>query len=157
MQKIRFDEAIKLVLKKDERFQIDAYHFLREVLDHTVKSLRGDELIEHRHVSGPELLEGLVEYAHKEYGSMASVVLDSWGIRESEDLGTMVFNLIEVGAFGKSEEDSPADFSGNVSLKIALQEPYLPTREILLKKRGADSQEHEVPPRGTKPVTPTEA
>ncbi len=156
MQKIRFDEAIELVLKKDNRFLVDAYQFLREVLDHTVKALRGDELIEHRHVSGPELLSGLIEYAHSEYGSMASVVLDSWGIRESEDIGSMVFNLIEVGAFGKSEEDSPADFSGDIDLKKALQEPYHPTREVLKRKLNTP-QEQEMPPRGTKPATPTEA
>ncbi len=156
MQKIRFDEAIELVRKKDERFQIDAYHFLREVLDHTVKSLREDELIEHRHVSGPELLHGLIEYAHSEYGSMASVVLDSWGIRESEDIGSMVFNLIEVGAFGKSDEDSPADFSGEIDLKKALRAPFCPTRQVL-KKNAVTSGEQEISARGTKPVTPTEA
>ena len=151
MQKIQFDEAVKLVREKDDRFSMDAYQFLREVLDHTVKALRGDELIEHRHVSGPELLNGLIEYSQKEYGSMASVVLDSWGIRASEDLGKMVFNLIEVGAFGKSDEDSPADFSGNINLRKALQKPFLPTRNVFAQ------EEQETPTRETKPVTPTEA
>ena len=155
MQKIRFDEAVKLVREKDERYPIDAYQFLREVLDHTVKALRGDELIEHRHVTGPELLCGMVEYAQKEYGSMASVVLDSWGIRESEDLGAMVFNLIEIGAFGKSEDDSPSDFSGSMILKEALQSPYRPSRDVL--RESSDNKTEELPSRGTKPVTPTEA
>jgi len=155
MQKIRFDEAVRLVRKKDDRYQIDAYRFLREVLDITVKKLRGDELIEHRHVSGPELLDGFIEHAHSEYGSMAVIVLDSWGIRDSEDVGNVVFQLIEVGAFGKSEEDSPADFSGKIDLQQALRGPYQPTRQVLAARKVEEVP--EAPPRGNKPVTPTEA
>ena len=158
MQKIRFDEAVKLVREKDERYPPDAYQFLREVLDYTVKALRSDELIEHRHVSGPELLQGMVEYALKEYGSMAIAVLDSWGIRRGEDLGNMVFNLIEIGAFGKSDEDSPADFSGAINLKEELKKPFRPTRKVLLEPHAqTPGSTDDLPSRGTKPVTPTEA
>lgn len=154
MEKIRFEEALNLVTKNDQRYQKDGYHFLREALDHTVKDLRGDELIEHRHVSGPELVEGLVNYALGEYGSMAAIVLDSWGIESGEDVGKMVFNLIEVGAFGKSEEDSPADFANLGNLHESLRSPYRPTREVLRKRNTLTA---DAVSRSNKPVTPSEA
>jgi len=131
MEKPNFDQAVKIIAGEDRRYRSDGYHFLREALDHTVNSLRKDELVEHRHVSGSELLEGLVEYAHKEFGSMALTVLDSWGIRSDEDVGEMVFNLIDAGAFGRSEEDSPEDFRGVLDLREALLAPYRPTRCVL--------------------------
>jgi uncharacterized repeat protein (TIGR04138 family) len=108
MEKIQFDVAVKDITTRDRRFQSDAYMFLKEALDHTIKALRKEELIEHRHVSGPELLEGLVEHAIATFGPMAVTVLESWGVRQGEDIGAMVFNLIEAGAFGRSEEDCKA-------------------------------------------------
>lgn len=153
MERIHFDVAVKAVLEKDRRYQSDGYQFLKEALDHTIKSVRKDELIEHRHVSGPELLDGLVEFAKSKYGPMAVAVLESWGIREGEDVGAMVFNLIEVGAFGRSEDDRPEDFHGVVDLREALLAPYRPTRDVLSHRRGSDP---EPPARGTQPAKSNE-
>ena len=86
MEKPNFDEAIRSLVAEDNRYKPDGYQFLRNALDHTVSSLRKDELIEHRHVSGAELLEGVVEYGLKEFGPMAVAVLESWGICTGEDL-----------------------------------------------------------------------
>jgi uncharacterized repeat protein (TIGR04138 family) len=63
-----------------------------------------------RHVTGPELLDGVRQYALKEFGPMVMTVFDSWGIRSCEDIGHMVFNLIGAGVFGKTEQDSIEDF-----------------------------------------------
>ena len=63
-----------------------------------------------RHVAGPELLEGVRQYALKEFGPMVVTVFSYWGIRCCEDIGHMVFNLIGAGIFGKTEEDSIEDF-----------------------------------------------
>ncbi|MEM6278958.1 MAG: Minf_1886 family protein [Verrucomicrobiota bacterium] len=154
MEKPNFDDAVRLILSKDDRFGADAYHFLRESLDQTVLKLREDELEEHRHVSGPELLAGVVEHALEEFKSMAVTVLDSWGVRTEEDIGAMVFLLIEAGAFGRSEEDSPADFIGVMNLKEELMSPYQPSREVIRPKdSGNDS---EPPARGNQPAKPTE-
>lgn len=154
MEKPNFDGAVRRIVSKDKRFEADAYHFLREALDHTVIKLREDEIEEHRHVTGPELLEGLVDHAVREFGSMAATVLDSWGLRSGEDIGMMVFQLIDVGAFGRSEEDSPADFVGVMNLREELTAPFRPSREVIRKNRpGNDS---EPPARGNQPAKPTE-
>ncbi len=154
MEKVQFDVAVKTITNRDRRFQSDGYHFLKDALDHTIKQLRKDELIEHRHVSGPELLEGIVEFALAKFGPMALSVLESWGMREGEDIGAMVFNLIDVGAFGRSEEDAPSDFSGVMKLQDELQAPYRPTREVLV--RGKQIPGLEPPARGTQPAKSNE-
>lgn len=157
MQKIRFEEAAKLICKEDNRYTLDGYRFLRDALDHTVKSLRGEELEEHRHVSGPELLHGVVEYALKEFGSMSVPVLETWGITAGDDIGEMVFNLIHAGAFGRSEEDSPADFQNVIDLRAALLAPYRPTRPVLSDGRaGVESNGNEPPARGNQPAKSSE-
>ena len=130
MQKIRFEEAVKIIRERDGRFDADAYLFLRDALDHTVKELRSDEMEEHRHVTGPELLHGTTEYALKEYGPMALTVLESWGITSGNDIGGMVFQLIEVGAFGQSPDDSPNDFMDVIDLEKELTQPYRPKKQV---------------------------
>lgn len=147
MERVHFDTAVKNIRKADPRYETDGYQFLREALDHTIRSLREDELVEHRHVSGPELLRGLVDHARAKFGPMAVAVLESWGIREGDDVGAMVFNLIEAGAFGKSEEDSPSDFRGVMCLRDELLAPYRPTREVLAPRP---------PARGTQPAKSSE-
>ncbi len=155
MERIQFDIAVKTILEGDRRYEADGYFFLRDALDHTIKTLRKEELIEHRHVSGPELLEGVVAHAIEKFGSMAVPVLEAWGIREGEDVGRMVFQLIEVGAFGKSDEDSPDDFSGVMEMQERLLAPYRPTREVLLKRRTSPS-DLDPPARGNQPAKSSE-
>ena len=155
MERIQFDVAVKTILEGDRRYAADGYHFLRDALDHTIKALRKDELIEHRHVSGPELLEGVVAHAIEKFGPMSVPVLEAWGIREGEDVGVMVFQLIEAGAFGKSEEDSPSDFRGVMKLQDRLLAPYRPTREVLARPRPG-SPELDPPARGNQPAKSSE-
>lgn len=153
MQKVPFNEAIKAIRKKDDRFDSDAYVFLRDSLDYTVKKLRGDESEEHRHVCGPELLEGLRDYALEEYGPLAATVLENWGITRCEDIGDMVFQLIEVGAFGQSDEDDPAHFCGVFDFDDAFREPFRPKLKGQMTGSLADATEEAATPpaRGLSP------
>lgn len=152
MERVHFDEAVKKILTHDKRYKPDGYEFLRQALERAIKSSHSDELEEHRHVTGPELLESLAGLASDEFGIMAVTILDSWGIREGEDVGNMVFNLIDAGAFGRSEEDSPKDFVGVLDLKERLLQPYRPTREVLAPK--SDRGGNEPPARGNQPAKP---
>ncbi|MCB1066342.1 MAG: hypothetical protein KDN20_25915 [Verrucomicrobiae bacterium] len=147
MQKVPFNEAVRAIRKKDGRFDADAYVFLRDSLDFTVKKLRGEESEEHRHVCGPELLNGLREFALNEFGPLAATVLENWGITCCKDVGDMVFQLIEVGAFGKSDEDDPADFASVFDFDEAFREPFRPQRITSVSARPSDSP----PARGMTP------
>jgi uncharacterized repeat protein (TIGR04138 family) len=128
MQKIGFAEALDSIVRSDPRYQRDAYVFLRDALDFTTKQQKKSKGTTVRHVSGPELLEGVRQYALKEFGPMVVTVFDSWGIRFSEDIGNMVFNLIGAGIFGKTEEDSIEDFRNVYDFEEAFVKPFAPEK-----------------------------
>jgi uncharacterized repeat protein (TIGR04138 family) len=127
MQKIDFVDSLDQLVQSDPRYHRDAYLFLRDALDFTVKQKKkGRTEVGKQHVRGPELLEGLRQYALKEFGPMVPTVFDYWGIRRCEDVGEMVFNLIRVGIFGKNEDDSISDFKGTFTFHEAFVAPFRP-------------------------------
>jgi uncharacterized repeat protein (TIGR04138 family) len=136
MQKIGFAEALESVVGSDPRYQRDGYIFLRDALDFTTKQQKKVKGVSVRHVSGPELLDGVRQYALKEFGPMVMTVFDSWGIRCSEDIGHMVFNLIGAGVFGKTEQDSIQDFKNVYDFEEAFVKPFAPEKPETVKPRA---------------------
>src|SRR5262245_24478060 len=128
MQKIGFAEVLESVVAKVPRYQRDWYIFLRDALDFTTKQQKKLKGVSVRHVSGPELLDGVRQYALKEFGPMVMTVFDSWGIRSCEDIGHMVFNLIAAGVFGKTEQDSIEDFKNVYDFEEAFVRPFAPAK-----------------------------
>ena len=128
MQKIGFAEALESIVANNPRYHRDGYIFLRDALDFTTKRQKKIKGVSVRHVTGPELLDGVRQYALKEFGPMVITVFDSWGIQSCEDIGHMVFNLIGVGVFGKTEEDSIKDFKNVYDFKEAFVRPFAPTK-----------------------------
>jgi uncharacterized repeat protein (TIGR04138 family) len=128
MQKIGFAEALDSIVATDPRYHRDAYVFLRDALDFTTKQQKKAKGTTVRHVSGPELLEGVRHYALKEFGPMVVTVFDSWGIHSTEDVGHMVFNLIGAGIFGKTDEDSINDFKNVFDFDEAFVKPFAPVK-----------------------------
>ena len=133
MQKIGFAEALDSIVASDPRYQRDAYVFLRDALDFTTKQQKKVRGATVRHVSGPELLGGVRQYALKEFGPMVMTVFDSWGVHSCEDIGNMVFNLIDAGIFGKTEEDSIEDFKNVYDFDEAFVKPFAPERPAIPK------------------------
>jgi uncharacterized repeat protein (TIGR04138 family) len=136
MQKIGFAEALESVVGSDPRYQREGYIFLRDALDFTTKQQKKTKGVSVRHVTGPELLDGVRQYALKEFGPMVMTVFDSWGIRSCEDIGHMVFNLIGAGVFGKTEQDSIEDFKNVYDFKEAFVKPFAPTKPETVKPRS---------------------
>src|SRR5215510_277651 len=128
MQKIGFAEALESVVGSDPRYQRDGYIFLRDALDFTTKQQKNIKGVSVRHVTGPELLDGVRQYALKEFGPMVITVFDSWGIHSCEDIGHMVFNLIAAGVFGKTEEDSIKDFKNVYDFEESFVTPFPPAK-----------------------------
>ena len=134
MQKIGFAEALDSIVASDPRYQREAYVFLRDSLDFTTKQQKKAKGTTVRHVSGPELLEGVRQYALKEFGPMVVTVFDNWGIRSCEDIGHMVFNLIGAGIFGKTDEDSIEGFKSVYDFQDAFVKPFAPERKTAITK-----------------------
>jgi uncharacterized repeat protein (TIGR04138 family) len=130
MQKLDFGEKLDLIVQQDPRFDREAYLFLRDALDFTVK-LRKKAKEGAEHVSGQQLLEGIRLYALKQYGPMVPTVFGYWGVTRGEDFGDMVFNFIREGVFGKTDTDSIEDFSGGYNFHDAFVVPYLPEKAMV--------------------------
>lgn len=131
MQNPDFSEIVTLICKEDRRFDRKAYDFVRLGLDHTVKELRKKDTAraeKSRHVTGPELLDGLRAYALDQYGPLTKTVLNTWGIRRCRDFGDIVFNLIEYNVFSKTENDRREDFSDIFDFDEAFVKPFEPAR-----------------------------
>ena len=126
MQKIGFAEALDSIVASDARYHREAYVFLRDALDFTTKQQQKMKGAALRHVAGPELLEGVRQYALKEFGPMTLSVFSYWGIHRCEDIGQMVFNLIAAGIFGKTDEDSMDDFKAVYDFQDAFVKPFQP-------------------------------
>jgi uncharacterized repeat protein (TIGR04138 family) len=127
MHEVSFEEALDLVQGKDSRYTREAYLFVREALDHTQKTIGKDARGRIRHVTGQELLEGIRDFALAQFGPMAMMVLEAWGIRTCEDFGEIVFNMVEIGLLAKTERDTRADFGGGYDFYEAFRRPFLPT------------------------------
>lgn len=136
MQAIQFEQSIANILKRDARFDAQAYFFLKEALDFTLKRIAETNAGQARHVSGAELLEGFRDHALDQFGPMASTLMAEWGVHRGEDVGDMVFHLIEEQVFGKQESDSHKDFAGVLDLMGSLQEPFVPKQMRPAAKQG---------------------
>lgn len=98
-------EVIEEICIKDKRYKPDSYEFVIQALAFT-----RDKLKRQGHVAGRELSEGIAELAIEQYGPMAKVVLNHWGIAKTGDFGNIVFNMIDKKLFSKTEEDTINDF-----------------------------------------------
>ena len=104
-EKKDFYQVVEEIYAKDSRYQPDSYEFVLQALHFTQAKLKRET-----HVTGQELADGIREFAIQQYGPMAKVVLNHWGINKTQDLGNIVFNLIDKNLLSKTGEDSIEDF-----------------------------------------------
>ena len=130
MQAVQFEQSVFSILKREKRFDPHAYFFLKDALDFTLKRVAEQNGGQPRHVTGQELLEGFRDLALDQFGPMASTLMREWGVRQCQDVGDMVFHLIEEQVFGKQDSDRREDFSGNFDFEDALVTPFLPQRKL---------------------------
>lgn len=103
-------EKFQRLLRNDSRFDAEAYNFVYEALDYTLKHVVRPGERSTQHVSGPELLEGIRRLALEQFGCLVRPVLRSWGVRSTGDFGEIVFNLVEHDLMGKQDSDRLDDF-----------------------------------------------
>lgn len=141
MKKLNFNEALIQILAEDPRYDEQAYHFMKEALDFTIKLLAKPIEGPGRHVKGAELLEGIRQYALQEYGPLTLTVLNRWGVRKCEDFGEIVFNMVSKGVLGKTEEDRKEDFAGGYDFESAFRKPYRPRAKVAAPNLTSDKSQ----------------
>lgn len=120
MTDLQFAESILDQLReRNPRFHGKAYLFLLSALHSVMK-----DLDEPRHISGQELAEGVRELALEQYGPIARTVLEHWGIHTTQDLGEIVFTLVDAGVLIKQSGDSRADFEDIFDFEDVFERNY---------------------------------
>ena len=128
MQPIEFEEVIRRIVERDPRFKREAYIYLRETLEYTQKMMGKPTAEEIRHVTGRDLLEGIRRYSIEQYGPMVPTVLGEWGIHNCEDVGEIVFNMVDASLLAKTDTDSREDFKGVYDFDEVFAKPFRPTK-----------------------------
>jgi uncharacterized repeat protein (TIGR04138 family) len=125
MASSQLEYRIQQVAQKDARYAPAAYYYLFDALDYAMAKLgRNTRVGLDRHISVSELLHGIKDYALDQYGPLARLVLESWGVRRTEDFGEIVFHLIEAGLLNRRDEDRKEDFEGVFSFHEAFELSY---------------------------------
>lgn len=111
----KFDE----LLSKDSRYKIEAYFFVLAALEYARKDTGKP-----KHVTGKELLEGIKKFGLEQYGIMTKTVFESWGVKTTNDFGEIVFNMVNTGILGKTEEDKIEDFDNVYDFTEVFEKNY---------------------------------
>jgi uncharacterized repeat protein (TIGR04138 family) len=113
------DEILDKIREADGRYHERAYLFVLAALEYgqQQRPVRG-------HVSGQELAWACRDFAVAQFGLTARTVLKHWGLENTEDIGRIVFTLIEVGLFMKEESDQVSDFENVFDFAAAFDRDY---------------------------------
>jgi len=127
-EQIDFVGKVQQVAKKEGRYAVEAYIFVFEALEFTLKRIG-----KRRHITGQELLQGIRDYALENFGAMGRMVFAQWGITKSSDFGRIVFALVEAELMSKTDTDSVDDFAKGFDFADVFEKGYVPAG---IAKRG---------------------
>lgn len=127
-QETMFRDAVDELRARGSRYAREAYVFVVAALGETVRALPVERLADadRRHLSGQELTAGVIRIAREEFGPMAPMVFREWAVHSTEDIGSIVFELVEADQLSARPEDTLADFRSRGDLFAALAEPAPP-------------------------------
>ena len=124
-QETLFRDAVDELRSRGSRYAREAYVFIVAALGETVRRLPAERLgdPQRRHLTGQELTAGVIRVAREEFGSFAPTVFHEWGVGRTEDIGEIVFALVDAGQLNARPEDRPEDFATGIDLPAALAGP----------------------------------
>lgn len=118
-----FWDTVDALREARRRYAREAYGFVVAALGETVQGLPPERVadVRRRHLSGRELLVGVVALARREFGTLAPMVFREWGVQTAEDVGEIVFELVRAGQLSARPEDTMDDFRGGFDLAAELR------------------------------------
>ena len=108
------------LLARDTRYPAKAYAVVQDAIK-CAQAVRTDPDDPLRHVTARQILEALSHLAKLEFGNGARECLAAVGIKTSDDVGEIVYNLVSIGGMATTENDSRADFTGTFDLDRELR------------------------------------
>ena len=113
------DDVMGRIRARGGRYNERAYLFLLATIEFLQSRLEV-----RRHVTAAELAWACRDFALQQYGLLAPVVLAHWGITRTEDLGRIVYTLVEVGLLVTQPGDHESDFNAVYEFTDAFGESY---------------------------------
>ncbi len=131
-------DPLREICDRDPRYRVEAFRFLFESLE-TAIQIAGRSAPEGkpRHVSGPELLEGMRVLGERMFGPLGAEVWRSWGVHSTLDWGQIVFLLVDAKLLNKQESDTLEQFADVYDFDQVFEHDYAPTMPTEL---GANPQ-----------------
>ena len=123
MQNPRIEE----LAHRDPRYAPEAYQFVFDALDYASRRAsraQAGAVADEEHISVPDFIRGARELALRDFGMMAPAVFRAWGVRRSDDLGEIVFNLIGAGLMDPAAADDRGAFHDACDLETGLVDGY---------------------------------
>jgi uncharacterized repeat protein (TIGR04138 family) len=113
------DDIMARIRSRGGRYHERAYLFVLG----TIEFLQ-TRLAARRHVSGGELAWACRDFAREQFGLLAREVLAHWGITRTDDIGRIVFTLVEVGLLVTQPGDMESDFEAVYQFADAFGDSY---------------------------------
>lgn len=113
------DDVLERIRARGGRYHERAYLFLLGAIEFLQNRLEV-----RRHVTAAELAWACRDFALQQYGLLAPVVLAHWGINRTEDLGRIVYILVDVGLLVTQPGDHESDFQDVYPFAEAFGESY---------------------------------
>ena len=117
---IRLAEGIlERIHAVDTSYDDRAYLFILAALEYCQQRRE-----ERGHISGDELAWACRDLARDQFGLTSRTVLSHWAIESTEDIGRIVYVLIEVKLLMPNDGDSIQDFESVYDFESAFEEEY---------------------------------
>jgi uncharacterized repeat protein (TIGR04138 family) len=113
-------KTLEEISRQDGRYNPKAVRFVYEGLGYTVRKLSAQP----GHITGRTLCDGLRQLALEKWGRLALLVLNSWGIKTTRDLGEIVYLMIRHKWMRAQPTDSIDDFNDVYDLKTVLKDQF---------------------------------
>ena len=104
---------------RESRYDERAYLFVLSSLEYCQQRLP-----ERRHITGRELSLACRDLARDRFGVMARLVLESWGVKGTSDIGDVVFALVDLGLLMSQPTDTREEFADVFDFDRAFDREY---------------------------------
>jgi uncharacterized repeat protein (TIGR04138 family) len=113
------DGVMEQIRQRESRYEEGAYLFVLAALEYSQAQLQV-----RRHITGRELAIACRDLAIDRYGIMARVVLERWGMASTDDIGSVVFTLVDLGFLASQPTDTRDQFSDVYDFVEAFERRY---------------------------------
>jgi uncharacterized repeat protein (TIGR04138 family) len=119
MEAPTLQETLGQLQRRNPRYAVEAYLFVLGGLHRRLTELEAP-----RHITGSELAGAVRDLALDRFGLLARVVLEHWGVHSTEDIGEIVFLLVDHGVLTKQDSDRREDFADVFSFEEVFELDY---------------------------------